>query len=506
MTLVIRRDLPRPVRADVYAVPRLPPLEEQEEEVVDDGAEAEQLAGPYAAAVVALQAVDEGEIPLAAAVVAARVEAVELVLADGAGDAVVDALGAERDVGPRVHLADLVVELLGADAAGAHGGDGLARRGDEVLLLGLGEGGHVGGQHLGDAADLGADDVEAAAGGLDDDGAEGLGQRRVEVDVAAGHDVADVLVADGAQHLDVVLQDVGLDHLLEVDGLGARARDDEARVRVVLEDARDHGREQVRALVVEEARDDDDGDHVARAERLPDGGRVRAEATPSPGAPGRVQVGRRAAVVAGPEVLRHDGVGYDRHHQGVQRRAQHRVLLARVAHAYAVVHVAQAELEQLVRQDARRVREPEQRVVGEDGAQAHGPRVQDGLVAEVAQAGVAVDDLDALADADVAEEREEGEDGREGGLAVDDEEGHVVDLEAVGQVAHALAVVVGVRDDDDLVAAVDELAGELVDVRLDAAGLREEEVADHGDVVRPAARHRGRFVLGGLGDGVSLGE
>lgn len=109
-------------------------------------------------------------------------------------------------------------------------------------------------------------------------------------------------------------------------------------------------------------------------------------------------------------------------------------------------------------------------------------------MAEVAQAGVAVDNLDALADADVAEDGEEREDGGEGSGAVHDEEGHVVDLEAVGEVADAFAVVVRMGDDDDLVAAVDELARELVDVRLDASGLREEKVADHGDVVR-RARH-----------------
>lgn len=38
-------------------------------------------------------------------------------------------------------------------------------------------------------------------------------------------------------------------------------------------------------------------------------------------------------------------------------------------------------------------------------------------------------------------------------------------------------------DDDDLVAAVDELGGELVNMGFDAARLWEEEVADHGDVV-----------------------
>ena len=60
----------------------------------------------------------------------------------------------------------------------------------------------------------------------------------------------------------------------------------------------------------------------------------------------------------------------------------------------------------------------------------------------------------------------------------------MVDFEAVGEIADAGAAFVGVGDDDDFVAAVDELGGELVDVAFNAAGLGEEEVADHGDVVR----------------------
>lgn len=64
----------------------------------------------------------------------------------------------------------------------------------------------------------------------------------------------------------------------------------------------------------------------------------------------------------------------------------------------------------------------------------------------------------------------------------------MIDLEAVVEIADSLAVIVGVRDDDDLVASVDEFARELVYVRLDAAGLGEEEVANHSDVVG-FARH-----------------
>lgn len=186
--------------------------------------------------------------------------AVEILLAQRARDAVVDALGARRHVRPRVHHADLVVEALGVDFARAQGGDGFARLGDEIVLLGFREARHVLGQDLGDATDARADDVEAAAGGFDDDGAKGFGERRVQVDVAAHHDGADFLVAHGAEQLDFVLQQVSLQHLFEIDGFGARAGDDEAHVGIEGEDARESGDEEVRAFVVEEAGNDYDGD------------------------------------------------------------------------------------------------------------------------------------------------------------------------------------------------------------------------------------------------------
>lgn len=97
---------------------------------------------------------------------------------------------------------------------------------------------------------------------------------------------------------------------------------------------------------------------------------------------------------------------------------------------------------------------------------------------------MAMHDLNFFPQNNISEYGEEGEDGGEGGFAVDDEKGDMVDFETVGQVAHAGSAGVGVGDDDDFVAAVDEFGGELVDVGFDAAGLGEEEVADHGDVVR----------------------
>lgn len=79
-------------------------------------------------------------------------------------------------------------------------------------------------------------------------------------------------------------------------------------------------------------------------------------------------------------------------------------------------------------------------------------------MAKRAETPMAMDDFNLLADADIPQYGEEGEDGGEGRRSVDDEEGHVVDFEAVVEVANALAVVVGVGDDDDFVASVDEFA------------------------------------------------
>jgi len=60
----------------------------------------------------------------------------------------------------------------------------------------------------------------------------------------------------------------------------------------------------------------------------------------------------------------------------------------------------------------------------------------------------------------------------------------VVDLEAIREISHSSSALVCMRDNDDLVASVDELRGELVDVTFDSPWLGEEEVADHSDIVR----------------------
>lgn len=97
-------------------------------------------------------------------------------------------------------------------------------------------------------------------------------------------------------------------------------------------------------------------------------------------------------------------------------------------------------------------------------------------------------DFDALSNADVSECRKEGKYGRKCCLAVDYEERNVVDFQAICEVADAFAVTIGMGDDDDFVTAVYELARKLVYMRFDASRLREEEIANHGDIVC-SARH-----------------
>lgn len=128
-----------------------------------------------------------------------------------------------------------------------------------------------------------------------------------------------------------------------------------------------------------------------------------------------------------------------------------------MANADDVVYITEDELKQLIGQDAGGIGKAKERVVGKDCSQAHGPGMEQALVAETAQTAMAVDNLDLLPQHNVAEDGKEGEDGGEGGVTVYDGKGDVVDLDAVGEVPDALSVVVGMGHDNDLVAAVDEL-------------------------------------------------
>lgn len=149
-----------------------------------------------------------------------------------------------------------------------------------------------------------------------------------------------------------------------------------------------------------------------------------------------------------------------------------------------MVDITESELEELVGEDACSVCKAEKRVVREDRPDTHGASVQRRLPAHAAQRCMAVNNVDLFPYDNIPKDGKEGEDGRESGRAIDDPKRHVVDLETIGEIPNALAVVVGVGYDHNLVASVDEPLGQLVYVTFDSTWLGKEEVADHGDVIR----------------------
>ena len=86
---------------------------------------------------------------------------------------------------------------------------------------------------------------------------------------------------------------------------------------------------------------------------------------------------------------------------------------------------------------------------------------------ETTETCMAVNDLYLLADYDIAKDREEGKDGREGGLSVDDKERYVVDFETVGEISNSGTTLVCMSDYDDLVSSIDKLLRIVGEIRRD---------------------------------------
>lgn len=105
-------------------------------------------------------------------------------------------------------------------------------------------------------------------------------------------------------------------------------------------------------------------------------------------------------------------------------------------------------------------------------------------MAHATEAGMSMNNLNLLPQDYVAKDGEKGKDGWECRFSIDDEERYVINFEPIGQVPYSCSPFVRMSDDDDLVTSIDQLGGKLIDVRFDAAWLREEEVADHGNIVR----------------------
>lgn len=88
-------------------------------------------------------------------------------------------------------------------------------------------------------------------------------------------------------------------------------------------------------------------------------------------------------------------------------------------------------------------------------SKSHGPRMQDCFVAKTTQTRMAMYDFNLLPDNDVSEGWEERKDGRKRCGAVYNEEGHMVDFQAIREVAHASSTFIGMRYNDNLVAPID---------------------------------------------------
>lgn len=125
-----------------------------------------------------------------------------------------------------------------------------------------------------------------------------------------------------------------------------------------------------------------------------------------------------------------------------------------MADAYYVVNITQRKFQQLISKYTGGVREPKERVICEDSPQAHCPCVQDGFIAQTAKTDVAVDNLNPFPQDYITKYRKEREDRRKGCFSVYDEERHVVDLEAIGEISNAGPAGVGMSDDDYFVPAV----------------------------------------------------
>lgn len=82
--------------------------------------------------------------------------------------------------------------------------------------------------------------------------------------------------------------------------------------------------------------------------------------------------------------------------------------------------------------------------------------MQYGFTAETTQTAVTVDNLNLFANDNIAEYWEKREERRHGGLAVDDQERDIVNFESIGKVSNSFASVIGVRNNNHFVAAIDQ--------------------------------------------------
>ena len=144
------------------------------------------------------------------------------------------------------------------------------------------------------------------------------------------------------------------------------------------------------------------------------------------------------------------------------------------------VDVFECSGEELVGQDARRVFESEQTVIGKHRPYTEKVGMQYAFLAQRRETRVGMDQLNMFPHNDRPKVREEREIVGQGGGGSDGHKGHIVDFERREQPTDTDAVWwVTVRDDDDFVAAPDEVGAEHVDVVFYPAHVGVEEIRYH---------------------------
>eukprot|EP00760_Papus_ankaliazontas_P033321 PhM_4_TR6288/c5_g3_i1/m.93833 len=337
--------------------------------------------------------------------------------------------------------------------------------GDERRWLRLRQQQHLRRENLGHSPNARGHREQPARHCLDDCDAERLCQGRVEEDLPAIEDLADLRVLQLPQHLHTVEKRVTLDHLHQLQPSRPVAADHELHLRVPLADCGDNVHEQVGAFAIHKPRDDHN--------------RYRAGALHSAAPSPVLHVLRRR------EGGRVSGVWYHAHVLGGDVGAKHRVLLRGVADADDLVDAAEGPLQHLVDVDRRAVRESEKRVVREAHLQAHRRRVHERLVAHVRCRLVPMYNCNPLSDENRAQQRKHCKECRQRDDArwkLHPDERKVVHLEAVIQVPDAVvSLAVRTRDDDDLMAAAHQTVRHIVDVDLHPAEAGIEEIGDKRD-------------------------
>ena len=97
---------------------------------------------------------------------------------------------------------------------------------------------------------------------------------------------------------------------------------------------------------------------------------------------------------------------------------------------------------------------------------------------------MAMHNLDPLPEDDVAEDGEKGEDSGHSRFAIDYQERDVVHFQTIRQVSYPSTIFIGMSDNDDFVPSIYKLSRELIYMAFDSSCLREEEVANHCNIVR----------------------